>query len=252
MVVADRYSKMAHFIACKKTTDASNVAYLFFKKVVRLHGVPKSITSDRDTKFLSYFWKSLWMRLGTKLQFSTTSHPQTDGQTEVVNRSLGNLIRAKIGDKEKQWDILLPKLRESHEKANEMMDKVSQLHHEIKTKIEASNAKYKEDADKHRRLKTFAEGDLVMIHLRKERFPVGTYNKTKMKKYGPFKVLKKVSDNAYVIDLPSEWNISNIFNVQEIYTFHGDNDNIEDNGDSRASSFPEGEPDAGHLPLDSL
>ena len=60
---------MAHFVACKKITDASNMAYLFFKEVVHLHGVPKSITSDWDTNFLTYFWKSLWMHLGTTLQF---------------------------------------------------------------------------------------------------------------------------------------------------------------------------------------
>ena len=88
MVVVDKLTKMVHYIPTTTNADALQLARQFIDNVVRLHGVPESIVSDRDSKFTSLFWKSLWEQLGTKLHLSTAYHPQSDGQTERANRVL--------------------------------------------------------------------------------------------------------------------------------------------------------------------
>jgi len=103
----DRFSKMTHFVPCFRTVDAFRVAKIFFDSIVKLHDLPKTIVSDRNVKFTSYSWKILWHILGMKLKFSTAFHPQTDGQTEVVNRSSGNLLRTLVGEHMGSWDLKL-------------------------------------------------------------------------------------------------------------------------------------------------
>jgi hypothetical protein len=91
-VVVDHFSKMAHFIPCLKSDNVSYIADLFFTEIIHLYGVPTTIVSDRDVKFLSHFWRTLWLKLGTKLLFSTTCHLQTGGQTKVVNHTLSTML----------------------------------------------------------------------------------------------------------------------------------------------------------------
>ena len=105
---------MAHFIPCKTSHDASHIVWLFFKEIVRLHGLPLSIVFDRDPKILGHFWRTLWKRMGTNFSYSSTYHPQSDGQIEVINRSLGNLLRCLTKDHGVTWDSVLAQVEFSY------------------------------------------------------------------------------------------------------------------------------------------
>ena len=239
-VVVDRFSKMAHFIPCKRTSDAVHVAQLFFRDIYRLHGLPMSIVSDRDSRFLSHFWRSLWRSTNTTLNFSSAYHPQTDGQTEVVNRLLGNLLRILVGDNIKSWDVklcqaefahnhavnritgfssfqviyglvprglldllALPCKVRPHATAVEFMDQLHQIHQQTHSHLTASTAKYKLQADQKCRIVEFSVGDYVWAILTRDRFPAHEYNKLAARKIGPLEITEKINQNAYRLQLPS-------------------------------------------------
>ncbi|MCO5600903.1 hypothetical protein L7F22_055020 [Adiantum nelumboides] len=108
LVIVDRFSKMAHFIPCKKAASAPDIASLFVQHIFRIHGLPRSIISDRDPKFTGHFWTSLFKSLGTNLLFSSAYRPQTDGQTERVNQILEEMLRHYIPNRLASWEEYLP------------------------------------------------------------------------------------------------------------------------------------------------
>jgi hypothetical protein len=118
---------MAHFIPCHKSDNASHVANLFFAEIVRLHGVPTTIVSDRDAKFLSHFWRTLWLKLGTKLLFSTTCHPQTDGQTEIVNHTLSTMLWVILKSNLMLCEECLPHIKFAYNRSVHSTMKLSQF-----------------------------------------------------------------------------------------------------------------------------
>ena len=107
-VIVDRLTKAAHFVPVNMTYTMDKLAELYVQNIVRLHGVPKSIVSDRDSRFTSKFWGSLQTALGTKLKFSTAYHPQTDGQSERTIQILEDMLRACAIDFQGNWEKFLP------------------------------------------------------------------------------------------------------------------------------------------------
>ena len=241
-MVVDHFSKMAHFIPCHKSDDVVHIADLFFQEIIRLHGMPSTIVSDRDAKFLSHFWCTLWNKLGDKLLFSTKCHPQTDGQTEVVNQTLSTMLRAILKRNLKMWEECLPHVEFAYNRvehsttkvspfqvvygfnprapidllplpttersdARERADFICKLHETTKANIESMNEKYRIASSKGRKEIKLESGDLVWLHMRKDRFPKLRKSKLMPRAAGPYKIIEKINDNAYKLELPPEFGL---------------------------------------------
>ena len=107
-VIVDRLTKSAHFLPIQQSDSLDKLASLYVAEIVRLHGAPISIVSDRDPRFTSHFWESLQKAMGTKLHFSTAFHPQTDEQSERMIQTLENIMRASVLEFQGNWDEHLP------------------------------------------------------------------------------------------------------------------------------------------------
>ncbi|GMG17797.1 unnamed protein product [Phytophthora fragariaefolia] len=107
VVFVDRLSKMAHLAGVPDTIDGEGTALLFLVRVFRQHGLPEAVVSDRDPRFTGKFWTSIFAVLGTRLDMSTADHPQTDRQTERVNRVVEDVLRSICAETPKRWSAML-------------------------------------------------------------------------------------------------------------------------------------------------
>jgi hypothetical protein len=107
MMVVEKLTKAAHFVHVKTTHTMTNIVEIFMKEIARLHGIPRTIVSDRDTKFKSNFWRGLFKGFGTNLNFIIIYHPQIDGKIEWVNRIIEDMLRSYVMDKPSKWEDYL-------------------------------------------------------------------------------------------------------------------------------------------------
>ncbi|KAI3810829.1 hypothetical protein L1987_20451 [Smallanthus sonchifolius] len=252
-VIVDCLTKSAHFLPIKETDKTEKLAKLYIKEIVARHGVPISIISDRDSRFVSRIWKSLQEAMDTRLDMSTAYHPQTDGQSERTIQTLEDMLRACVIDFGGNWDTHLPlaefsynnsyhtsikaapfealygrkcrsplcwaEVGEKHLTGPEIVQETTDKIFKIKDRLKAARDRQKSYADNRRKPLEFQIGDRVMLKVSpwKGVARFGNRGKLNPRYVGSFEILARVGPVAYKLKLPQELsNVHDTFHVSNL------------------------------------
>lgn len=252
-VVVDRLSKFAHFLPLSHPYTATDVAQCFMDNIFKLHGMPQFIISDRDIIFLSTTWKEFFRVHGVDLNFSTAYHPQTDGQTEVTNKTLETYLRCMSAESPKSWSKWLPLAQwwynttfhsvirstpyemvygqpppihlpylpgeSSCTSVDRSLRKREEAIAMLKFHLSRAQNRMKQSADSHRSERQFNIGDFVYLKLqpyRQQSLKSNIQHKLSPRFYGPFLVIDRIGEVAYKLELPPTASIYNVFHVSQL------------------------------------
>ncbi|MCO5569394.1 hypothetical protein L7F22_023106 [Adiantum nelumboides] len=220
--------------------------------------MPETIVSDRDPRFTSLFWKAIWENIGTRLQFSSSFHLQTDGQSEIANSVVLDLLKSYISDQKTQWEKYLPLVEFAYNnrihssigkapfeivegavkvppflstkdkifEADEYTRDLDTTFAKIRETLQKSEERQKKVADRHQRDLKLKENDWVLLRfekagLTKKKGKARLFPKLSMRYYGPFQTTERINDVSFRLKLPDTWKIHNAFRVSLLKPFKG-------------------------------
>ncbi|KAL0561560.1 hypothetical protein IC582_001994 [Cucumis melo] len=242
-VVVDRLTKSAHFVPGKSTYTASKWAQLYMSEIVRLHGVPVSIVSDRDARFTSKFWKGLQAAMGTRLDFSTAFHPQTDGSWDshlhLMEFAYNNSYQATIGmapfealyGKCCKSPVCWGEVGEQRLMGPELVQSTNEAIQKIRSRMHTAQSRQKSYADVRRKDLEFEVGDKVFLKVAPMRGVLRFERRGKLSPrfVGPFEILERIGPVAYRLALPPSLStVHDVFHVSMLRKYVPDPSHVVD------------------------